>query len=90
MIMSNTMIVALAVIIGVIVILLVGKIFLLPLKWVLRLVGNILIGGIIIVVINGIGQFFNFQLSLNLYSALIVGLLGVPGVALLFVLKYIL
>ena len=67
-----------------------GKIFIWPLKSVLKLVFNSILGGILIYVINLIGMNFGFHIGLNLLTAIIVGLLGVPGAALLIILKIIL
>lgn len=67
-----------------------GKIFIIPLKSILKLVLNSIIGGILIYIINLVGMNFGFHIGLNLLTAVIVGLLGVPGAALLVVLKIIL
>ena len=42
-----------------------------------------LIGGLIIYVINWIGAGFNFALPLEWWSAILVGLLGIPGAVIL-------
>lgn len=70
----------------VILIFLVGKIFLWPLKMILKLVANSLIGGLVILVINAIGAGFGIFIPLNVLNALIVGALGIPGAALLLLL----
>ena len=67
-----------------------GKIFIIPLKSILKLVINSVLGGILIYIINLVGMNFGFHIGLNLLTAIIVGLLGVPGAALLVVLKIIL
>ncbi len=67
-----------------------GKIFIWPIKSVLKLVFNSILGGILIYVINLIGMNFGFHIGLNLITAIIVGILGVPGAALLVILKIIL
>lgn len=67
-----------------------GKIFIWPLKSVLKLVINSILGGMLIYIINLIGMNFGFHIGLNLLTAIIVGLLGVPGAALLIILKIIL
>ena len=69
----------------VILIFLVGKIFLWPLKMILKLAANSLIGGLTILVINAIGAGFGIFIPLNMLSALIVGALGIPGAALLLI-----
>ena len=67
-----------------------GRIFIWPLKSILKLVFNSILGGVLIYIINLVGMNFRFHIGLNLLTAVIVGLLGVPGAALLVVLKIIL
>ena len=64
-----------------------GKVFILPLKSIIKLVLNSIFGGIIIYVINLIGAMFNFHIGLNYITVIFVGILGVPGVVLLTILK---
>jgi inhibitor of the pro-sigma K processing machinery len=59
-------------------------------KIILKLIYSAVIGGIVLIVINLVGGLFGFRIALNVVSALIVGILGVPGIALLIVLKFIL
>ena len=77
-----------AYIIGIIILFLIGKVLLLPIKFLLKLIYNALIGGIILIIINLFGNFINFDIPVNFISALIVGILGIPGIALLVILKY--
>jgi inhibitor of the pro-sigma K processing machinery len=66
---------------------LLGKIFLWPLKLVLKLVVSSIIGGALILLINLAAGFFGLLLiPLNLLTALVVGVLGIPGVLLLLIL----
>jgi inhibitor of the pro-sigma K processing machinery len=75
---------------GIILVLAFGKALKVPLKYAVKLLFNGLLGGIVIIVINYFGQYINFSISLNIFSALIVGTLGLPGVILLIILKYLL
>jgi len=75
---------------GIIIVLFFGKALKVPLKLALKLLFNSILGGMVIIVINFLGQYINFHISLNLFSALIVGTLGIPGVILLVILKYLL
>ena len=70
----------------IILIFLIGKIFLWPLKLMLKLAANSLIGGLAILVINAIGTGFGIFIPLNMVSALVVGVLGIPGAVLLLIL----
>ncbi|NLX63919.1 MAG: pro-sigmaK processing inhibitor BofA [Clostridiaceae bacterium] len=80
----------LAWIIGVLIVFAFGKVMLLPLKIIFRLVINGILGGLAIVIINLIGSPFGFTISLNLISALVAGILGLPGIILLVILKFLL
>ena len=55
-----------------------GKVFILPLKVILKLVLNSILGGFLIFLINIFAQGFNFHIGLNLLTAVFVGLLGIP------------
>ena len=58
--------------------LIIGRIFILPIKSILKLIGNSVLGGILIFVINLVGGMFNFHIGLNIGTAIIVGILGIP------------
>ncbi len=76
--------------IGLILLYVIGWIIMIPLKWIIRLVWNSILGGIMLFVINLVGSIWGIHLAINPYSAAIVGVLGVPGIILLFLLKYVL
>lgn len=65
----------------------VGKIFILPLKTILKFILNSVVGGIMIFIINLIGGFWNFHIGLNIFTSIIVGILGVPGTILVIMIK---
>ena len=65
-------------------ILLLGKIFLWPLKLIGKLLISSLVGGVLILVVNLIAGMFGLLLiPLNIITAVVVGVLGIPGVILL-------
>ncbi len=64
-----------------------GRIFVLPLKSVLKLVFNSILGGLVIWIINIIGGAFNFHIGLNIVTSILIGILGIPGAILLIILK---
>ena len=69
---------------------LLGKIFLWPLKLILKLVVSSVIGGVILLAVNLVAGAVGLVLiPLNLITALVVGILGIPGVILLLVLLLI-
>ena len=49
-----------------------GKVFILPLKSILKLILNSVLGGVIIYIINLIGTAFNFTIGLNLFTSIFV------------------
>lgn len=57
---------------------LIGKFFILPLKSIIKLIGNSILGGILIFIVNIIGGLFNFHIGLNIGTAVITGILGIP------------
>ena len=67
----------------------IGKLFLFPIKKILKLVLNTIIGGVIIYIINLVGANFGFHIGLNVITSLIVGILGIPGAILLIILQFI-
>lgn len=67
----------------------IGKILLFPIKKILKLVFNTIIGGAIIYIINLIGASFGFHIGLNIITSLVVGILGIPGAILLIILTLI-
>jgi len=68
---------------GIVLILLLGFFLVIPLKIVFRLVYNGLIGGIVLWLVNLLGAQFGFILPITVWTALLVGFLGLPGVAIL-------
>ena len=61
-----------------------------PIKKIVKLIFNGVLGGISLVLFNFIGGFFGIAIALNPLNAIIVGVLGLPGVALLLILQTIL
>ena len=54
------------------------RIFILPLKSIVKLIGNSILGGILIFLLNLIGSLCNFHIGLNIGTAIITGILGIP------------
>ncbi|HHY09866.1 MAG TPA: SigmaK-factor processing regulatory BofA [Firmicutes bacterium] len=67
-----------------------GKLLLIPLRVIFNLIVNAVIGGGVLLLVNLIGSFWHFSLGVNPITALLVGLLGVPGVLLLVALRLLL
>ncbi|HBG08968.1 MAG: pro-sigmaK processing inhibitor BofA family protein [Limnochordia bacterium] len=64
-----------------------GKMLLIPLRTIFNLIVNAVIGGGVLLLINFVGSFWGFHVGVNPVTALVVGLLGVPGVLLLIALR---
>lgn len=64
-----------------------GRIFIVPIKKILKLVLNSLLGGLTIFIINLIGASLGFHIGLNIFTSVVVGLLGLPGVVCLIIVK---
>lgn len=81
---TNTIIVYLACIFFIFIL---GKIFVFPIKKILKLLLNSILGAAIIYAINFIGVNFEFHIGLNLITAIFIGILGLPGAILLILLR---
>ena len=76
--------------IGLILLYIIGYLLLFPFKWILRLLFNGILGGVFLLLFNYIGAYFNFDIPMNIVSALVVGTLGIPGLVLLMIIRFIL
>lgn len=81
---------AIAYAMGLVIIFILCRIFAKPLRWLLKLILNGIIGGLILAAVNFVGGFAGVSIIINPFSALLAGLLGVPGVILVVLLQYIL
>lgn len=72
---------------GIVLLYLIGRIFLMPIRLILRLVYNGLIGGAMLWVVNFVGGHIGFTIAINPITALVAGFLGLPGVILLILFK---
>lgn len=74
---------------GILFLFLIGRAFFKPLNIVVKLVLNALAGGLVLWGLNAIGRSWGVLLPVNPYTALFAGFLGIPGVAVLLVLRYL-
>lgn len=63
--------------------------FIAPLKFALKLLVNSALGGAAIIVLNTVGAPFGLHISLNIFTAAVVGILGLPGAAAVLFLQYV-
>ena len=69
---------------------LIGWLLLVPMKFLWRLLAGSLLGGLALWLINRFGLLIGFSVSVNPFTALVAGLLGLPGIALIIALQFIL
>lgn len=50
----------------------IGKIFIVPIKWILKFILNSVLGGFLIFIINLIGGGIDFHIGLNIYTSILV------------------
>jgi inhibitor of the pro-sigma K processing machinery len=74
---------------GLVVLIAVAKLFTGPFRWALRLALNTVLGFAALLVFNMVGGGFGITLGLTLFNVLVVGILGLPGFALLLVIKWL-
>lgn len=73
--------------VGLAILYIIAKLLTLPLKIILRLLVNGLIGGVLLLILNFIGSFFGFALDITPLSALVAGVFGLPAVIVLILIQ---
>lgn len=79
---ANTQLVLYGVI-GIVILFILLKI----LKWPIKILVNGIFGVILLYLVNLVGAKYNFYIGINVVTALIAGILGIPGVAALIIFK---
>ena len=64
-----------------------GRIFIVPIKAILKLIINSILGIILLYIVNLIGGIWNFHIGINVVTAIVVGILGIPGIVLLTIMQ---
>ena len=65
----------------------IAKLLSAPIKLIIKILINALIGGIVLIILNWIGGNFGISIPINFLTALITGVLGVPGVIICLILS---
>ncbi len=73
----------------VIAVVVVAKLFSWPLKKILKLLLNIALGIVMILLVNTFGGNIGLHIPFNFVTAIVSGILGIPGVIALIILNYI-
>jgi len=68
----------------------VGRLFYVPIRYIVKLSINSILGAIVLYIINLVGSSFGFHIGIHIGTAIIVGILGIPGAVLLIVLQCLL
>ncbi|NLJ34306.1 MAG: pro-sigmaK processing inhibitor BofA [Firmicutes bacterium] len=69
---------------------LIARLLLVPVRILVRLLYNGIIGGVLLWLVNLVGGLFSLMIPINPITALTAGFLGVPGIILLLLLQYLL
>ena len=72
---------------GILIICISARIFFVPLKMLIRLIINSALAVGVLFLINLVGPFINVYIGINPISALVVGILGIPGLCVLMLLQ---
>ncbi|MGI5875498.1 MAG: pro-sigmaK processing inhibitor BofA family protein [Dethiobacteria bacterium] len=72
---------------GVLVLYILLRVFYFPLKIIGRFLTNSIIGGILLFLFNTVGAFWGVSIGINIVTAVITGILGIPGILLLLLLQ---
>ncbi|MBQ3879608.1 MAG: pro-sigmaK processing inhibitor BofA family protein [Oscillospiraceae bacterium] len=74
------------IILGILIVLavmLVFKLFSLPIRLVFRILINTAAGFVLLLLFNYIGMYLGLSIGINIINALLIGILGIPGLLLL-------
>ena len=80
----------LAFIFGLFLLYIIGLLLVIPIKIIVKLIFNGILGGIFLLLFNLIGGLIGLSLVVNPVTAITVGILGVPGLILLLILNQVL
>lgn len=64
-----------------------ARVFSLPIRKLLKLIINSVVGAICLYIVNLIGGLFDFHIGINVFTILFVGVLGLPGTVFLVIVK---
>ena len=76
--------------VGLALICLTGYLLLVPMKLLWRLLAGGVLGALALMLVNVVGALFGFAVSVNPFTAMAVGFLGLPGAVLVVVLQLLL
>ncbi|MCF6462372.1 pro-sigmaK processing inhibitor BofA family protein [Clostridium sp. Cult1] len=80
----------LAFVFGLFLLYIIGILLVIPIKMIIKLIVNGVLGGILLLIVNLIGGFIGISIAINPLTAIIAGILGIPGIILLLIIQNIL
>ncbi len=80
----------LAFIFGLMVLYLLARVLVYPMRILTKAVGNSLVGAVLLILFNLLGGLVGLSVGVNVVSALVVGFLGVPGLITLLIVQRLL
>ena len=81
---------AILIVIGILLLWLLLRLLKKPIKWALKLLFSAILGFVGLALLNIVGEPVGIWLNINWFNVLVTGILGIPGVLLLLLFKYIL
>ena len=63
------------------------RMFYTPIKLAIRLFASSVIGGVILYGVNVAGSFAGIKIGINIYTALVAGVFGIPGISMMLMLQ---
>ena len=75
---------------GIMLVFMVSWIFVKPLKFLGKLILNSVLGAVFLMGFNYFGQYFDLYIAVNEVTALILGILGIPGFIAILLVKFLL
>ena len=76
-------------VLGFVAIYIIMWIFIKPVKIVLRLILNSVAGALALIIFNYVGSLWGISLGVNIFTAAVCGILGIPGFVLLLIIKWL-
>ncbi|WP_313340485.1 pro-sigmaK processing inhibitor BofA family protein [Sedimentibacter sp.] len=75
---------------GIMLVFMVSWIFVKPLKFLGKMILNSILGAVFLIIFNYFGQYFELYIAVNEITALILGILGIPGFIAILIVKFLL
>lgn len=87
MALQMTFSIAVGYILGIMIVFVLARISLKPIKFIIKILMNSIAGGVVLLLINTLGKFVGIHIGINAITAVAVGLLGLPAVILMLLLQ---